>query len=135
MRITNNFKLSELTFSKTAQDKGIINEPNKDQIENLRKLTVRLLQPLRSIHNEPFIINSGFRSEELNKAVKGAKNSQHMKGQAVDIHVKEPRRLLRELLKSRLPFDQAILYDTFLHLSYNSANNRKQVLYAKGVNP
>lgn len=121
--------------STTAKARGIQNIPNAEQIENLRKLCVRLLQPLRDLYNEPFIINSGFRNPELNKAVGGVPTSQHAKGKAADISVKEPRKLLAELLRSGLDFDQAILYPTFLHLSYHSGSNRKQVLYAKGVKP
>ncbi len=135
MNLTTNFRLIEFTVSDTATARGIVNKPNEEQTENLRVLCSRLLQPLRELYNEPFKINSGFRSQELNKAVGGVPTSQHTKGQAADIRVNEPRKLLTELLKSGLVFDQAILYPTFLHLSYNSANNRKQVLYAKGVKP
>lgn len=135
MQLSKNFSLIEFTISATATARGIKNEPNQEQIENLRVLCSRLLQPLRELYNEPFKINSGFRSQELNKAVGGVPTSQHTKGQAADVRVNEPRKLLTELLKSGLVFDQAILYPTFLHLSYNSANNRKQVLYAKGVKP
>ncbi len=135
MNLTKNFTLSEMSHSNTAKAKKITNIPDEKQIEELRKLCVRLLQPLRDIYQEPFIINSGFRSAETNKAVGGASSSQHMKGQAADIHVKDPRKLLTTLLQSGLIFDQAILYQNFLHLSYNSGNNRKQVLYAKGVKP
>ncbi|MDR2002656.1 MAG: hypothetical protein LBQ74_06465 [Prevotella sp.] len=84
------------------------------------------------LYNEPSIINSGFRSQETNKAVGGVPNSQHTKGQAADVQVKDPRKLLATLLKSSLDFDQAILYqdgrNNFLH-------NRKQVLYSKGTKP
>lgn len=135
MNLTTNFRLIEFTVSGTATARGIKNEPNETQVENLKVLCSRLLQPLRERYNEPFSINSGFRSTELNKAVGGVPTSQHTKGQAADVKVNEPRKLLTELLKSGLVFDQAILYPTFLHLSYNSANNRKQVLYAKGVQP
>lgn len=137
MKLTTNFRLSEFTQSRTATDKGINNEPNDEQIENLRVLCSCLLQPLREIYEEPFTISSGFRGAELNKAVGGVSTSQHTKGQASDISVKEPRKLLATLLISGLDFDQAILYqdgrNNFLHLSYNSGHNRKQVLYSKGT--
>lgn len=135
MTLTNNFRLKEFTHSKTAVANGLQNEPNDGVVKNIKTLCTRLLQPLREVYNEPFNINSGFRCVELNKAVGGVATSQHTKGQAADVKVNEPRKLLTELLKSGLMFDQAILYPTFLHLSYNSANNRKQVLYAKGVKP
>lgn len=135
MKLTNNFSLSEFTRSNNAERLNIENTPDAEQTENLRKLCTRLLQPLREIYGEPFFVNSGFRSQQLNKLVGGVPTSQHTKGQAADIRVKEPRKLLSELLKRGLEFDQAILYPTFLHLSYNSGNNRKQILYAKGVKP
>lgn len=133
MRITNNFTLSEMSHSNTAKARGLKNEPNSDQIASLKKLCIELLQPLRNIYKEPFIINSGFRSIEVNTAVGGVPSSQHLKGQAADVQVKDPKKLLATLVSSGLKFDQAILYPTFLHLSYNSGHNRKQVLYAKGV--
>lgn len=135
MKISRNFTLNEFTNSPTAKARGIENVPGNEQLTNIKNLVIRLLQPLRDIYGEPLRINSGFRSPELNEAVGGVPTSQHMKGQAADVRVGDPRKLLTELLKSRLPFDQAILYPNFLHLSYNSANNRRQVLYAKGVKP
>lgn len=135
MKLTDNFTLEEFTHSNTAIAKGIDNTPNGQQVENLRILCARVLQPLREAYNEPFFINSGFRCPELNKAVGGVPPSQHLEGKASDVRVKEPRKLLAELLKQGLSFDQAILYPTFLHISYNSGLNRKDVLYAKGVKP
>lgn len=138
-QITKNFTLEELSHSNTAVARGIENVPDVQQQLNLTALAKRLLQPLRDIYNEPFIINSGFRSQETNKAVGGVPNSQHTKGQAADVQVKDPRKLLAALLKSGLDFDQAILYqdgrNNFLHMSYNSGHNRKQVLYSKGTKP
>jgi len=135
MKLTDNFTLEEFTRSNNALRLNIDNTPSEVQINNLRLLCVNLLQPLRDIYGEPFLINSGFRSQELNKIVGGVPTSQHTKGQAADVRVKEPRKLLAALLKSGMDFDQAILYPTFLHLSYNSGHNRRQVLYAKGVKP
>lgn len=138
-QLTKNFTLEELTHSDTAAAKGIANEPDLEQTDNLLRLCKHLLQPLRDIYGEPFIINSGFRNIKVNQAVGGASTSQHMEGKAADISVKEPRKLLTTLLKSGLQFDQAILYDdgrnNFLHLSYNREKNRKQVLYSKGTKP
>lgn len=138
-QITKNFTLEELSHSNTAVARGIENVPDVQQQLNLTALAKRLLQPLRDIYNEPFIINSGFRSQKTNKAVGGVQNSQHTKGQAADVQVKDPRKLLAALLKSGLDFDQAILYqdgrNNFLHMSYNSGHNRKQVLYSKGTKP
>ena len=135
MKLSNNFTLHEMCASATAVAKGIENIPKAEQIQNLQRLCVRLLQPLRDVYGESLAINSGFRCPVLNKAVGGVPSSQHLKGQAADVRVRDPRRLLSELLRLGIDFDQAILYPTFLHLSYSSGANRKQVLYAKGVKP
>lgn len=139
MKLSENFNLYEFIKSDTATKKGIVNIPGDAEIENLRKLCVRLLQPLRYLYSEAFVISSGYRNPELNKAVGGVANSQHVRGQASDIKVKEPRKLLAKLLESGLDFDQAILYqdgkNNFLHLSYNSGGNRQQTLYSKGTKP
>ncbi len=136
-QISKNFTLEELCHSNTAIAKRIKNIPNETQIIHLKKLVVNLLQPLRDVWGEPMIINSGFRSEETNKAVGGVVNSQHKEGKAVDVIVDNPRKLQQELINSDLEWDQSILYDDgkncFLHLSYNEGRNRKQVLFSKGT--
>lgn len=135
MKIGKNFTMEEFMYSETAKRYGLKNEPDTVQCDSIRKLVSFLLQPLRELYGKPFYINSGFRSEQLNKLVGGVSTSQHKKGEAADVRVDNPRQLLAELQKSGLDFDQAILYPTFLHLSYKSAGNRKQILYAKGVQP
>lgn len=136
-QITQNFTFEELIHSNTAKAKNISNVPNEIQKGCLLRLAIDLLQPLRNVYKKPMVINSGFRSEEVNKLVGGVPNSQHTKGQACDVRVEDPRELLEVLLKSNLAFDQAILYqdgkNNFLHISYNFNNNRKQVLYSKGT--
>ena len=133
MKLSNNFSLNE--FTRSRKFPNIKNVPNDAQVENLRRLVIRVLQPLREAYNEAMNINSGYRCPELNKAVGGVVNSQHTKGEAADVRVNNPRKLLTALKASGLEFDQAILYPTFLHISYKSGSNRKQVLYAKGVQP
>lgn len=49
---------------------------------------VDILTKIRKHYNQPVIINSGYRCEAHNKAVGGSANSQHFKGSAVDIIVK-----------------------------------------------
>lgn len=136
MQLTKNFKLNEFTRSATADKYGIDNTPSPSEVANIKALCEKLLQPLRDCYLESFYINSGFRCKDLNdKIPNSSKTSQHITGQAADIRVSDPRDLLTKLLDSNLEFDQAILYGTFLHLSYNPSRNRKQVLYAKGVSP
>ena len=135
MKLTSNFSLSEFTRSNNGERLGIKNEPTAQQIASLQTLCSELLQPLRDIYGESFHINSGFRSAELNKIVGGVPTSQHTKGEAADIRVADPRKLQNALIASKLEFDQAILYPTFLHLSFRSGSNRNQILFAKGVKP
>jgi len=138
-QITKNFTIEELCHSNTAVARGIKNIPDEVQTENLKTLAINLLQPLRDIWGKPMAVNSGFRSEETNKAVGGVSNSQHKEGKAADIRVDNPRKLQQTLVNSGLEWDQAILYDDgrnyFLHLSYNKGKNRKQKLFSKGTKP
>lgn len=135
MKLSENFDLSEFLKSDTASRLNINNTPTPEAIVNLTKLVNRVLQPLRDGYGQAMHINSGYRCPQLNKAVGGVPTSQHAKGEAADIRVNDPRKLLSKLLELKLDFDQAILYPTFLHISYRSGQNRKQVLYAKGVKP
>ena len=131
------FTINELTKSCTAQRLHIDNNPTQEVKDNLNALIDNVLDPLRELYGKPIIVNSGYRSFKLNKAVGGAKNSQHLVGQASDIrtvqNTKESNKELFELIKnSKLPFDQLINeYDyNWVHVSY-SPRNRRQVLTIK----
>ena len=131
------FTINELTKSSTAQRLHINNNPTQEVKDNLNKLIDNVLDPLRELYGKPIIVNSGYRSFKLNKAVGGAKNSQHLVGQASDIrtvqNTKESNKQLFELIKnSKLPFDQLINeYDyNWVHVSY-SPRNRRQILTIK----
>ena len=86
MNLTKNFTMRELTRSATADRLGILNEPTKTIAANLQELAETVLQPIRDKWGQPIIVTSGYRSPKLNAAVGGAKSSQHMLGQAADIH-------------------------------------------------
>ena len=87
MKLSEHFTLRELCKTRT----GIENVPNEAQVENLKRLCQWLEQLRRRWNNlygegdDPIIINSGFRSPEVNKAVGGATMSNHLTGCAVDI--------------------------------------------------
>lgn len=85
MQISKNFTLEELYNSETARQKKINNQPNLKQQEKLIELVLNILQPIRNKWGKPIYVNSGYRSEALNKAVGGAKTSQHLTGEAADI--------------------------------------------------
>lgn len=131
------FTINELTKSSTAQRLHINNNPTQEVKDNLNKLIDNVLDPLRELYGKPIIVNSGYRCTKLNKAIGGAKNSQHLVGQASDIrtvqNTKESNKELFDLIKnSKLPFDQLINeYDyNWVHVSYSS-RNRRQVLTIK----
>lgn len=135
-QITKNFTLEELCHSNTAQEKGLKNIPDENQIQNLKELATNILQPVRDMYGKPMYINSGFRSKEVNKAVGGVKTSLHIVGKAADVRTDNPRELFNIVRNSGLSFDQLILYPTFVHMSFRSREtNRNQLLYAKGVQP
>ncbi len=130
MKITKNFTLTELTTTNT----GITNNPNKQQTTALIKLCGKVLQPARDLYGSAIRVNSGYRSYAVNRAVGGARASQHMLGQAADItvHTKEGNKKLFELIRDNLNFDQLINERNYswIHVSYLSeAGNRGEVLH------
>ena len=87
INLSEHFTLAELTKTKS----GIDNVPNEEQVNNLKRVCGWLEQLRRRWNNlygdgdDPIIINSGFRSPEVNKAVGGWAQSNHLTGCAVDI--------------------------------------------------
>lgn len=119
-KLSENFYLEEFTRSEMAEKLCIINEPGEKEIEALRVLVNRTIQPLRDKLGIPIHINSGYRCPELNKAVGGVPTSQHQKGEAADLSIDgKANDILNALENSNIPFDQAILYrkQNFLHVS------------------
>lgn len=148
-QLTKNFTLKELTDSQTAIRIGLLNNPSSEAFKNLQALAVNVLQPLRDILKTPIVISSGYRSPEVNRAVGGATNSEHMLGKAADLTVpgKTNIDVARTIINSNIPFNQLILefyrpYDLYygwVHVSYSLSGNKKEVLtfdgssYSKGL--
>ena len=141
MRLTRNFTYEELCNSNVAERRGINNRPRtkeeeKRVIENLKALCMEVLQPLRDFLGKPVVISSGYRCAELNKAVGGVRNSQHMKGEAADIHVENTEHLLKIMhcIMDETDFDQVIWERNragtqWVHVSYKREGvNRHQVM-------
>lgn len=127
------FTMSELYYSQMAIENGIDNTPTEEAETALYYLRSNLLQPLREEYGNPIHILSGYRCPEVNRLVKGVADSQHLRGEAVDLYIPEgPEFLWRVLVRSGLDFDQAILYRkrNFLHISLKATGiNRQQVLW------
>lgn len=126
------FTIEEMTKSSTAKANGIDNTPSEEGVLKLQKLIEAVLDPLREWYGKPIKVNSGYRCEALNKAIGGAKSSQHMLGEAADITVgsKEENEKLFDYIKDNLEFDQLINESDFswVHVSYREGRLRKQVL-------
>ena len=131
--ISKNFSYAEFEASPTAKAKGIINVISTFEIRDaVRELTLTVLQPLRDAWGEPLHINSGYRCPKLNAAVGGVPTSQHTKGEAADIHADHPIRLAQLAYNLGLPYDQMIIYPTFVHFSHKKGGpQRRQLLYNK----
>ena len=135
MKLSKNFSLEEMLSSDTARRCGIDNKPQSEEVvENLRALCLEVLQPLRDHLGRPVTITSGYRCKELNKRVGGVRNSQHLKGEAADIRVKNREELIEmmKFLMDETQFDQLIWEKAgateWVHVSYKrNGNNRQQV--------
>ena len=141
MNLSEHFSLAELTKTNT----GIENVPSEAQVENLKRVC-RWLERLRRRWNDkygdgddPIIINSGFRSAAVNKAVGGAPTSNHLTGCAVDIRVAGLEQLLRYAVilldisdESGEDFDELLLERNkagryWLHFAVRPSGNRRKV--------
>ena len=145
MNLSEHFSLAELCKTRT----GIENVPNEAQVENLKRLC-RWLERLRRRWNdlyaddggvgmeEPLIVNSGYRSAAVNKAVGGAPTSNHLTGCAVDIRVAGLEQLLRYAVilldisdESKEDFDELLLERKgtvmWLHFAVRPSGNRRRV--------
>ena len=101
--------------------------------ENVKALVREVLDPVREKLGSPIIVNSGYRCPKHNKDVGGVKNSQHLCGEAADIHCQDNERL-KQLIIENGKFDQLITYPTFLHVSYKrTGGNRHQRLKKGGA--
>lgn len=87
MRISKNFTYDEMVYSATAERLKLPNIPNDTEKAKLIKLVTEILQPIRDKWGSPIIVTSGYRSEVVNKAVGGVRNSQHRLGEAADVKI------------------------------------------------
>lgn len=145
MKLSANLLLSEVTKSQTATRQGIDNTPSGAHLDNLNYLAQTIFQPIRTHFGKPIFISSGYRSEALNKAVRGSVTSQHCKGEAIDIDndaTDDPsNKEIFEWIKQNLEFDQLINEfpdgdgnPAWVHVSVKkNGQNRKQVLKAEKV--
>ena len=142
MKISTNLSVEEVSKSLTAKRKGVDNTPKGDHLNNLISIAQNIFQPIRNHFGAPIFVSSGYRSEALNKAIGGAKTSQHCKGEALDLDndaVGKPSNAeIFYFIYDNLDFDQLIweFGDTtenpdWVHVSYVSEDkNRNRILKA-----
>jgi len=138
--MTPNFTLAELTVTDHREFK---NEPNPSEIANLQRLAELLEQVKSVLGGVPIMVNSAFRSKQVNDAVGSKDTSQHRVGCAADIRVPgmAPDAVVKAVIAAKLPFDQLIReFDRWTHISVPNdpkGKPRGQVLIidAKGTRP
>ena len=122
------FTLEELTHTNT----GLNNTPTQKEIDNLEYLVDNLLDEVREKYGKPITVNCGYRSATVNKKVGGVSNSQHLKGEAVDITggSKAENKIIFNIIKRIGRFDQLINEKDYswIHVSLTKSKNRKQIL-------
>jgi hypothetical protein len=119
-QITPHFSLEELTASETAERNGWDNNPNGYERENLARLADLLEQVKVVLGGKPIMINSAFRSKQVNDAVGSKDTSQHRIGCAADIRVPgmTPDQVVKAVMVSGINFDQIIReFDRWTHIS------------------
>ena len=126
------FTMNEMTRSATAKRYGIDNTPGDAEKACLKALVEKVLDPLREAWGAPIIVDSGYRCGRLNKIVNGRPTSQHLLGQAADIHTvkdtpAENKKLFHLIQKLRLPYDQLIdeYGYNWIHVSYGPRHRRR----------
>jgi hypothetical protein len=118
--LTEHFTLEELTHSEAAARNGWDNTPNGDEVANLTRLAQLLEQVKKAVGGKPVMINSGFRSKQVNDAVGSKDSSQHRLGCAADLRVPgmTPKQVVEACIAAAVPFDQIILEcDAWVHIS------------------
>ena len=138
IKLSEHFTFAEMTRTNTR----IENVPSEAQVENLKRLC-GWLERLREKVGKPIIINSGYRSEAVNKAVGGVKGSNHLTGCAADIHVTGIEQLVRYAAvlldisdESQEAFDELLLERSsrgtyWIHFAVRPSGNRRKVAFLR----
>ena len=152
VQLNSNAKLSEHftlgEFTKSNSHPEVYNIPSHEAIENMKRLCI-WLEELRQRYNAPIRINSGYRSPQLNRAIGGVANSNHLTGCAVDIRVENMEQLIRYAAilldisnETHQDFDELLIEKRsasplgssknrygaiWLHFAVRPSNNRRKV--------
>ena len=131
MNLSPHFTLDELTHT---DHRELDNTPNQDEISNLQRLANFLEEVKTVLGGKPIMVNSAFRSKQVNDAVGSKDTSQHRIGCAADIRVPAmtPDQVVRAVIASGIGYDQVIReFDRWTHISIPNQEGgtpRKQAL-------
>jgi uncharacterized protein YcbK (DUF882 family) len=117
MNLSKHFTLAELTHT---DHRSFDNTPNEAELANLKRLADFLETVKTALGGKPVIINSAFRSKQVNDAVGSSDKSQHRIGCAADLRVPgmTPDQVVRAVIAANLPFDQIIReFNAWTHIS------------------
>jgi hypothetical protein len=129
--LTAHFTLEELTVT---DHREFDNVPNEIEKANLMRLAEFLELVKEQLGNKPIMVNSAFRSKQVNDAVGSKDTSQHRVGCAADIRIPSmtPDQVVQAIRASDLEYDQLIReFDRWTHISIPNSPSmkpRKQVL-------
>ena len=142
--ISKHITYAEAIHSNTAKRLGIKNIPDAKQLENMTALAENIFEPLRLWVGGPIKVNSFFRSEDLNKAIRGVNSSQHLceRGASAidldDVYGYRTNAEMFEWIKLNCNFDQLIWEfgnksnPNWIHVSYiDGKKNRNRCLLAE----
>ena len=137
-KLSEHFTLGELT--KSGSHPEVYNIPSHEAIANLTNLT-KWLEILRKTRGEPIVINSGYRSPQLNRKIGGAANSNHLTGCAADIRTSGMEQaicyaaiLINYAKESQHDFDELLIEKNrygavWVHFAVRPSNNRRKVMF------
>jgi zinc D-Ala-D-Ala carboxypeptidase len=127
MNLSPHFTLEEMTRSEYAARRQLNNDPGEAVIKNLARLC-KTLEEVRSLVGRAIVVQSGYRSPEVNRGIGGSRNSQHISGCAADIRAVglSATDLMIEIADSKIAYDQLILeFNSWVHISVPSVPSSK----------
>ena len=125
MQLSEHFTLEELT---ATSHREFDNTPKANELANLMRVASLLEQVKTLLGGKPVMINSGFRSKQVNDSVGSKDTSQHRLGCAADIRVPgmTPKEVVEAIMSSDIPYDQLIKeFDSWTHISVPNTTTDK----------
>jgi hypothetical protein len=122
--ISEHFTWAEATVTTQRDASGAIlaNNPDPESARRLVHTFACGMESVRSLFHRPISVHSGYRSPQVNAAVRGSINSQHMRGEACDFHVHgfSIRKAFEIIARSNVRYDQLLEEGTWIHVSFLS---------------